>query len=541
MNAHSRAFIPGLAASPLKIAVLALLLAFALTLAGCPLSPTQAEITITPSEETLEEGETLQLAATSTSAQDTAFTWSSSDEEVAEVDANSGLVTAIAPGTATLTATGNSSAASGSATITVIAAWTADSFTFDVTLASDTAMVDEEHLDLLVESDEENHIYTLDAAQAEALGLDLTVGNVLILHGVAVRRITSVEESADQLVVETEFVPLNEVIPNGTVAWDYGVEFTPEKVKSIEIPGVGVVYPKAGTPIEFSFKIGDYTYDVKVTLDNETSPFEFTITKDLGGSASAQCKAYGKIARFRSKDQIRFSEGQLTEFGHELNGMQGDLTLELVVAASGRDVVNLEFPATLMKIPFVVGFIPVELNIKIQFVINASVPADGSAMVSTDFSYNSDLGFSCNGVNVSAGGNLGGIEFGEGTHQTGASSGISVNFGMGFPRVELSILKDSVVPWAQTAFLIGGTYTPAFPACQTADALFLGAAGYSLGLFGLEFLSGSTTFFEEKRELLRTGDCPEDRKTDEAFDAESILSGGLPQGLLEEEAFPAPR
>jgi len=405
--------------------------------------------------------------------------------------------------------------------------WEPDSSTFDVELAPDAVMVDEANLDLLVDSDQENHVYTLNAAEVQSRGLDLTAGNILILHGIAVRRIASVAQEGDNLVIETDYVPLNEVIPNGTIEWDYGVEFTPEKIKSVEIPGVGIIYPKQGTPIQFSFEMGEFTYDLQATLDTEVSTFDFTVTKDLGGSASARFKATGDIKRFRSRDRISFQGGQLQEFGHELNGMQGDVTLELVVAASGQDVVNLELPITIMKVPFVIGFIPVELNIKIQFVINASVPADGSAMVKTNFVYNSDLGFTYNGVDMSAGGRLGSITFGQETNQTGASSAIAANFGIGFPRVELSILLDSVVPWAQTAFLVGGTYT-FFPACQTADALFLGAGGYDLGLFGLNLLSGRVTFFQEKKELLRAGDCPEESKTIEAYDAEAALLGGLP-------------
>ncbi|HSJ08811.1 MAG TPA: DNA/RNA non-specific endonuclease [Longimicrobiales bacterium] len=49
---------------------------------------------------------------------DASFTWSSSDTDVATVDANSGLVTAVAPGTAEITATaGNGVAGSGSVTV----------------------------------------------------------------------------------------------------------------------------------------------------------------------------------------------------------------------------------------------------------------------------------------------------------------------------------------------------------------------------------------------------------------------------------------
>jgi hypothetical protein len=401
--------------------------------------------------------------------------------------------------------------------------WEPDSFTFDVDVVPEAVMIAEEQLDLVLDSDPENHVYTFSAAGLQSAGLELAAGQPLIIHGVAIRRITSIQTDGDQVVVETEYIRLNEVITDGVVAWDYGVEFTPERIESVEIPGKGIIYPKKGTPIEFSIKVGALTYDIRATLDQEFTTIEFTVTKGLGGSAQARFVLTGELRRFRSRDTIEFAGQELQEFGHELNALTGEVTLELVVAASGQDFINLELPVPIMKIPFVVGFIPVVLNIRAQFVINASVPLDGSSRVKTKFNYNSDIGFTSDGIDFSAGGRMGDVTFGQDVNQTGASSAISVNFGVGFPRVELSIAGDSVVPWAQTAFLIGGSYTFQ-PACQTADALFLGAAGYNLGFFGVDLLSGSKTFFQEKKELLRAGNCPESKQNDEALLSELMLS-----------------
>jgi hypothetical protein len=410
-----------------------------------------------------------------------------------------------------------------SITITVEEPWEPDSFTFDVEVVPEAVMIAEEQLDLVLDSDPENHVYTFSAAGLQSAGLELAAGQPLIIHGVAIRRITSIQTDGDQVVVETEYIRLNEVITDGVVAWDYGVEFTPERIQSVEIPGKGIIYPKDGTPIEFSITVGELTYDIKATLDEEFTTVEFTVTKGLGGTAKARFVLTGELRRFRSRDTIEFAGQELQEFGHELNGLTGEVTLELVVAASGEDFINLELPVPIMKIPFLVGPIPVVLNIRAQFVINASVPLDGSSRVKTKFNYNSDIGFTSDGIDFSAGGRMGDVTFGQDVNQTGASSAISVNFGVGFPRVELSIAGDSVVPWAQTAFLIGGSYTFQ-PACQTADALFLGAAGYNLGFFGVDLLSGSKTFFQEKKELLRAGDCPPGKQDEDALLTELMLS-----------------
>lgn len=65
-------------------------------------------VSISPDSKTLNKGETVQLTATvlPTDATDKTVTWSSSNNDIASVD-NKGEVTAVGPGTATITATAN--------------------------------------------------------------------------------------------------------------------------------------------------------------------------------------------------------------------------------------------------------------------------------------------------------------------------------------------------------------------------------------------------------------------------------------------------
>lgn len=483
-----------------------------MVLAGCPKPPEDARITITPRTATIDVGETVTFSATSSDSKDE-IAWSTNNSNVATVN-QSGVVTGVAAGQTKVVAKGSVSGATASATVTVVVPWEPDEFVYDVILAPGVVEVEESVLDALIGYDDEYdagenpaYRYYFDAALAADYGLEFIEGDPLLVHGVGLGRIADVSEQGGQIIVETDFAPLTEIITDGQIAWDYGVEFTPEKVAAIEVPGKGIYYPTKGQPIEINLDVGDFNYLLKVTLDTDNATFDFTVSRDMPGPAGARFQAVGHLERFRSQDFIEIESGSLRSFDHQLNGLRGEATLELVVAASGSDGVNLEFPVTIMRVPFAVGPIPVVLNIRIQFVVNAVVPLDGSARVQTRFTYNSDLGLACDGVSVSAGGRMGETQFGDPVHETGASSPISANFGMGFPRVELSIAGNSVVPWAQVAFLVGGSYT-VIPPCQTADATFLGAAGYKLGFFGLNLLSGSTTLFREDKELLRAGDCP---------------------------------
>ncbi|MCX6225428.1 MAG: hypothetical protein NTV01_11885 [Bacteroidia bacterium] len=159
----------------------------------------------------------------------------------------------------------------------------------------------------------------------------------------------------------------------------------------------------------------------------------------------------------------------------------------------------------LLKYPVMVGPIPVIINVKVLFVINCVVPVDGSSQVEAKFEFNSTTGIKYNGTEVSADASIGDQSINKNKAQTGASSAIGVNFGLAFPRLEIGIFGEVIVPYIQTSFLIGGDYTFT-PPCQQAKAQFIGACGVDLSFFGFGY-SAKKTFWQEEKILLKSGDC----------------------------------
>ena len=351
-------------------------------------------------------------------------------------------------------------------------------------------------------------------------GLDLSVGRVLVVEGQGLGRIVKSETVGGSLVVDTESAALTDAITDGTIGWDYGVDFTPEHIQTVSVAGYpGTRLQVFKSPIKLKFSASGYDYTLEIDLQGSAATFTFTVEKTLAGNVKGHFVAKGTIERFRNRDTIVIAGSKLKSFDHTLEKMKGDLTLELnAVAESGtmKDP-NIEFkvPIPVLTIPFLVGPLPVQLSIKIQFVISAVIPPAGSAWVKTHFVYDSDLGLTYDGTQVGSSSRAGNPEMEGQQSQVAAPTQIGANFGIGFPRVELDILRSSVVPWAQTAFLVGGTFTEnqsaGVPVCVKADALFLGAAGYDLSLFGvIKLASGEKTLFKQTKPLLRSGDCPPD-------------------------------
>ncbi|MBI5488305.1 MAG: hypothetical protein HY905_13310 [Deltaproteobacteria bacterium] len=384
-----------------------------------------------------------------------------------------------------------------------------DRTTFEVEWDPLATVIDDVHAGVLLRADDAAHEYVFDERAVRAAGLELAPGRVLVLAGRALRRIAGAEASGGEIRVTTGPATLNEAIADGVVAWDRAITFSPDKVGAVAVADAKAV--PEGDTIEFELDLEAYKVSIEVRLGGDRSDFKFTLVKELMGDAGAKFTIGGFLEAFRSRDRIEIRDNQVESFVHTLEGMRGEATLSVAVAASGEDFMTVELPVTIMSIPFLVGPIPVELKIRAQFVVNAIVPLDGSALASVKFTYDSELGFEYAGGEVHAGGHAGEVAIEEEqTPHTAASQAAGVNFGVGYPRVELDVFHETVVPWAQIAYLVGGTYT-FFPACQSADALILGSAGYDLGFLGIVSLGGdSVEFFRQQRPLLRAGQCPEE-------------------------------
>ncbi|MBN1774665.1 MAG: hypothetical protein JXB32_25615 [Deltaproteobacteria bacterium] len=383
----------------------------------------------------------------------------------------------------------------------------ADSSTFEVEWRDEVTRVDAAQAALLLASDLAAGVFELDAAGVRAAGLDLGAGRVLVLDGLAVARITGVEPRGDRLIVQTEDATLVDAIERGTIAWEHDIRFAAERIAP-PVVGGKTVEPQGDT-LSFRIDLESYAVAVEVKLLGERCEFKLELEKDLPGEAGAKFAIEGFLETFTSRDRIDIEGGAVKAFEHGLDGLRGEATLSATVAASGRDMFNSSLPIPLLEIPFTVGPIPVSLKLTAQLLVNALIPLEGSARAEVKFAYDSALGFSYRGGRIRAGGRLGDHEIGEQAEpHVGAAGAAAVNFGVGFPRVELSILRKSVVPWAQLAYLVGGSFTFR-PACQLMQALILGAAGYKLSVLGiLDLAEDSIEFFREERTLLRAGECP---------------------------------
>src|SRR5690625_143092 len=109
--------------------------------------------------------------------------------------------------------------------------------TWDVAYKSDAQILSGQELDALVSADQDSGEYIFDAAAVQNADITLHEGEVLLLAGRSLVRVIDVVESGEQVNVATEPASLDELIHEGTVAWDVPVSFDFEQFFTSVEPG----------------------------------------------------------------------------------------------------------------------------------------------------------------------------------------------------------------------------------------------------------------------------------------------------------------
>lgn len=380
-----------------------------------------------------------------------------------------------------------------------------ESTLFNVVLDEKTVFIDSLEVASLIRMDATNFIFYFQSSEPDIASLE--EDDILMIYGVSLRRVTKITRTGDETKVETEYASLNEAIREGQIGWNRKISFR-EGINPLVVLG-GTTYASSSSNADsciFSFKSDGFTYKIRFDYTDLKTDVAFKITKDDVDTIPAIFTATGSMDNFFSTTEMEFSNGKLKKFRQVNTDMTGDLTVGLKVEESGRDNVSYELPAILFQYPAMVGPLPVFINVYALFVVNCSVYEGGSSDVEVGFTYHSTTGIRFNGSTITSDASMGDVEMVNNQAVTVAGeSATAANFGFAFPRMEIRIYDQAIVPWIQTAFLIGGDYS-LYPVCQQARSQYLGACYLDLTFLGIDY-SQPKTFWQEEEKLLQSGSC----------------------------------
>lgn len=359
-----------------------------------------------------------------------------------------------------------------------------------------------------------NEDYTnITFSKSNSKAANLQVDDIIFIYGKVIRKITAVNDQGNSIAVDAEEVNMNEAIDDATIYWKKEVRFTPAMAQDVTLVSKYPAIRKENA--------GDITFEVKFSEDlkgtitlklNDTRlDASCEVTKKKGISESKYAFE-GYVEKFQNEGKIVYENSTLKNYDHTMSGIKGEITLSLTAKANLAELFGaIELPVVLLAIPTVVGGVPIVLKLKVLFVVNTTFGTiDASAYIKSKFTYNSDVGVKYGGSSVGVVANAGPIQFESNSDSIHVATSVAAgaNFGLTFPRFEVSILGGLVVPYVHTAFLIGGSFVTGTKPCMKIDASFIGAVGYEFDFFGLIGMKGSKTLWQIDKNLKKVGDCP---------------------------------
>lgn len=353
-------------------------------------------------------------------------------------------------------------------------------------IGSETKFIDDQTAaSAIKEADNENGIYTFDQQALTDAGIELNVGEVMMVSKVALGRITSVSENDGELTVETEFAALTEAFENADIEWDRSFELTPDVLANSVIEFQGKHFkPSMVTAKKSEWKISSGPYEGVASIEaNGASGIIEVDLKKQEGNTSVGFTAKTTIKQIANYTNIEIRDHETKSFEFIHPNMGGEVELKLAAAGGGVDQDIGIGPLAMLKIPFTIGPIPVVLAVNVRTVAKIDVKGNASAVAETKFSYSGRSGIKYDGTNLST-------DFDDaianpnhlgGSGDLAAFIGVNVNAQWGFtaPELELQMFGNTLVPFLRPEFYLRANLSWG-PVCQKVSAEYKVAAGLSV-------------------------------------------------------------
>jgi hypothetical protein len=416
------------------------------------------------------------------------------------------------PGVSPVTSAAPPSALGGQATAT-----------YDVTYTPGTVIVDAAAVAANPPTvSEDGATYTF----ANSNGISgLAPGNVMVLAGVALRKVTAINQAGGQVVVQTEPAALTDAISRGTIEAAGPVNWqavtagysagggSPPVVTALDARGSEVasealskVALTSKGALSFTGKVADFDVIFALAPSADNMAFSLSATR-----ANVKVTAKGTVSNFSQGTQLVYNPGSDSLVSTQAQGVQadGELTWSAFTALDptlDEKVTSFQIPLTL-PIPIQAGPIPLVLTIKAVVRIVPSLSAQkASSGGSFKISYRSDQGFDIKGLTASPLAQLyaANAEIGSTETVTAGFGPAGFGFGFEFPRMELGILGATgpyafmtIYSYASGEWTPGTTLTSEIDACQKASLQLSAIGGYKLQVLGFSGLSDQKTLWQQ--------------------------------------------
>ncbi len=393
----------------------------------------------------------------------------------------------------------------------------------DVKYSKDTVLVEGEALAALTKHDTKAHRYTFSKSKAASSKLVLEKGKVLLIAGLALRRITEVKEQGDAITVETEFASIADAIVEGEVGWKSTLSMNPKHITALILPdgrelpfGDAVQYADLGNALNvplapklnWNFTDGPMTYKLELDPKRDSIGVKVQLTRKLANTGSLAYVAEGTIRSLQVEARAVYKDGEAKSFDFVQDNLGGDFKLSMAAAGGGKMEISKEVPGLMLKWVILVGPIPITISATAKIIGRVTLPAKGSSMAEARFSFRGKGGFHYDGGEVRAEFGMAKENFEPKPFDAAGFIGETVDnqFGVAFPVLKVAAFDSFFIPRFLTGATIGVSLTWG-PVCKRGYVKYTAKAGYDFKVFGVTLASLKDQILFEKEKKAKQEGC----------------------------------
>ncbi len=224
-------------------------------------------------------------------------------------------------------------------------------------------------------------------------------GNVLLLQGLALRKITSVTPQGSQMIVVTEPAALTEAIQEGNIQWQAPVDFTAAQADARPHFFDLATVHAAGLPA-LKGKYKEWDYSVTATPAAGRLNLDLRVFKQLKG-LEVELTGTGYLQNFTTSAAIQIHDGVLQDMKYANQNLNGKMEFTWSAKTSDSEFImgkpEIKIPANI-SIPLPIGGLPFTLEISEAMIIKPAL--SGKNEIATGkftVTYNGTDRFSLNG------------------------------------------------------------------------------------------------------------------------------------------------
>lgn len=272
---------------------------------------------------------------------------------------------------------------------------------------------------------------------------DLRAGNVLLLQGVALRKVIAIEPHGDLVIVATQPATLTDAITDGHIHWETPIAFAasarnrPSLTDILLTPAWTIAAPPPGAG---SGSEGDWKFTSKATKEAGSLNLDVDIKGDVDGM-NVDLTGRGHVQSFGLMTDIVITHGVIEQFQYVAKNLRGDVTIDFVATKKGDGMIKgleIKLPSP-FQAPLPIGGLPFVLSIGEAVIVKPALSGKNEvAEGHFKIKYGGGQGFSASGPSIAAEGDPGG----ENEITSSSSMGVSpfaYILAIAMPRVELTL------------------------------------------------------------------------------------------------------